>query len=36
MMMRTVNEVKNDKTMVPDELISLSVSLICFTAVFDE
>jgi len=35
-MMATVNEVNNDKTMVPDEYISRSVSLVCFTAKLDE
>ena len=31
-MMTTVDEVNNDKTKVPDEFVSLSVSLVCFTA----
>ena len=35
-MMTTVNEVNNDKTKVQDEIIFLSVSLICFTAALDE
>ena len=35
-MMTTVNEVKNDKTMVLDELIFRSASLVCFTAELEE
>jgi len=35
-MMTTVNEVNNDKIMVPDEFIFRSVSLVCFTAKLDE
>ena len=31
-MMTTVDEVINNKTKVPDEFVSLSVSLVCFTA----
>ena len=34
--MKTVNEVNNNKTKVPDEFIFRSVSLVCFTAELDE
>jgi len=36
MMMTTVNEVNNNNTKVPDEIIFRSVSLVCFTAQLDE
>ena len=35
-MMKTVNEVNNNKTKVPDEFIFRSVSLVCFIAELDE
>ena len=35
-MMTTVNEVNNDKTKVPDDVVFRSVSLICFTTKLDE
>ena len=35
-MLKTVNEVNNDKTKMPHEFIFHSVSLVCFTAELDE
>ena len=35
-MMKTVNEVNNNKTKVPDEFIFRSVALVCFTAELTE
>ena len=34
-MMTAVNEVNNDKTKIRDEIISRSISLVCFTAEHD-